>query len=91
MQELKDVRAWPYDRPARVTVQLENGDQISEFCEAALGSPARPLESSIVLEKISQLSDNLAPNLKNAVVFLREQLGKNPDITMKTNQWIHFF
>ncbi len=91
MQEMKDVRPWPYDRPAKVTVELKNGDKISEFCEAALGSSSRPLERHTVLEKIDLLAKDFAPNLRNSVVALGEQLEKNPNVPLKTNEWIHSF
>ena len=91
MQEMKDVRPWPYDRPAKVTIELKNGDKLTEFCEAALGSSARPLERHTVLEKIDFLSKDFAPNLKNSVVTLGEQLEKNPNLPLKTNEWIHSF
>ena len=91
MQEMKDVRPWPYDRPAKVTIELKNGDKISEFCEAALGSSARPLERHTVLEKISLLSKDLAPNLQKSVVSLGEQLEKNPHLPLKANEWILSF
>ena len=91
MQEIKEVRPWPYDRPARVTIELKNGDKLSEFCEAALGSSSRPLEEDTVLEKIDTLSRDLAPNLKNSVISLGVQLEKNPHLPLTTNDWIHSF
>jgi 2-methylcitrate dehydratase PrpD len=91
MREMKDIPPWPYDRPAKVTIELKNGDKISEFCEAALGSSARPLERNSVLEKINLLTQELAPNVKNSVVYLGEQLEKNPNLSLKTNEWILSF
>jgi hypothetical protein len=91
MQELSDVRPWPYDRPAKVTIELKNGDKISEFCEAALGSSARPLEHQTVLEKINHLSKSIAPNLESAVVSLRQQIQNNHSFSLKTNEWINSF
>jgi 2-methylcitrate dehydratase PrpD len=91
MQEISSVRPWPYDRPARVTIELHNGDKFTEFCEAALGSSSRPLEAPTVLEKISNLSKSYAPNLESAVVSLRQQLQDNPNLSLKTNEWIDSF
>jgi len=91
MQEMKDVRPWPYDRPAKVTIQLNNGQQFSESCEAALGSSARPLEAHTVLEKIQTLSMQYAPHLKDAVVSLREQIVSNTFSPIQTNAWINSF
>jgi 2-methylcitrate dehydratase PrpD len=91
MHEMKDVRPWPYDRPAKVTIQLNNGQQFSESCEAALGSSARPLEAHTVLEKIQTLSMQYAPHLKDAVVTLREQIVSNTFSPIQTNAWINSF
>jgi 2-methylcitrate dehydratase PrpD len=91
MQELKEVRPWPYDRPARVTILLNDGTQISEFCEAALGSSSRPLEVQTVLQKINVLSKVTAPNLENAVVSLRNQIHENTTSSLKTGDWIDSF
>lgn len=91
MQELDDIRPWPYDRPAKVTIQLKNGDKISEFCEAALGSSSRPLELPIVLEKINNLSKLNAPNLESAVVTLRQQIQNGQNLSLNTGEWINSF
>ena len=74
-----------------MTIALKNGDKISEFCEAALGSSARPLEHQTVLEKINHLSKSIAPNLESAVISLRQQIENNPTISLKTNAWINSF
>ena len=74
-----------------MTIELKNGDKISEFCEAALGSSARPLEHQTVLKKINHLSKSIAPNLESAVVSLRQQIENNPTISLKTNALINSF
>jgi 2-methylcitrate dehydratase PrpD len=91
MQELGNVRPWPYDRPAKVTIELKNGDKLSEFCEAALGSSSRPLELPTVLEKINYLSKAYAPNLESAVVSLRQQIQDGQNLSLKTSVWINSF
>ena len=89
---LPEVKPWPLDRPARVTLELHDGEKLTAVCEAALGSPARPLETARVLAKIRALSDRDAPGLEPAVVGLRAHLeaGHSPDTarTGTTDQWI---
>ena len=91
MQELSNVRPWPYDRPAKVTIELINGDKFSESCEAALGSSSRPLDPPTVLEKINNLSKACAPNLESAVVSLRQQIQDGQNLSLKTSVWINSF
>ena len=91
MQELSNVRPWPYDRPAKVTIELVDGDKFSQSCEAALGSSSRPLDPPTVLEKINNLSKAYAPNLESAVVSLRQQIQDGQNLSLKTSEWINSF
>jgi len=91
MQELSNIRPWPYDRPAKVTIELVNGDKFSESCEAALGSSSRPLDPPTVLEKINNLSKAYATNLESAVVSLRQQIQDGQNLSLKTSEWINSF
>ena len=72
MARLPEVKPWPLDRPARVTLHLKDGSTVAAECEAALGSPARPLTAAQVLAKIRRLAGRDAPGLAPAVVRLRE-------------------
>lgn len=95
LSQLPEVKPWPLDRPARVTLELDDGERLTEFCEAALGSPARPLEADRVLTKIRELSSRDAPGLERAVVTLREHIegGTSPDTSpaSSTDRWIASF
>ena len=71
MARLPLVKPWPLDRPARVTLELDDGSKLVAECEAALGSPARPLDAERVLRKIRELAKRDAPGLAAAVVALR--------------------
>jgi len=77
-----DVRPWPLDRPARVTLVLEDGERISASCESARGGPDRPFAEEEVRAKIRSLSAPLAPGLAAALA----RLGAEPD--RKWPQWI---
>jgi 2-methylcitrate dehydratase PrpD len=85
MAQLPVVKPWPLDRPARVTLELEDGRKLSAECEAALGSPARPLDAERVLRKILELSERDAPGLETAVVKLRNAIaaGRVGDLTCR--------
>ena len=91
MVQLPEVKPWPYDRPAKVTVKLRDGRLLSKSCDAALGSPLRPLTPDQVLEKIAKLSKRDAPGLTTSISWLRDlaQRGKLPD--MSCRDWIAGF
>ncbi len=89
--ELPGIKPWPYDRPAKVTLTLKDGRQFEQLCEAALGSPARPLEAEPVLAKIAQLSHSRAPGLHDAVVRLRQHLAEDRLDTLDFGDWMDSF
>ena len=91
LAQLPEVKPWPRDRPARVTVKLRDGRSLVEACEAALGSPLRPLGADQVLEKIEKLSRRDAPGLAPSIRSLRlaAQDGGLPDIACR--EWISGF
>lgn len=91
MVELPGIRPWPYDRPAKVTLSLKDGSQLERSCEAALGSPARPLEAEPVLAKIAQLSQAGAPGLHDAVVDLRRHLAEGQLARLNFRGWVRRF
>lgn len=91
LAELPDIKPWPYDRPAKVSLELEDGSRVERLCEAALGSPARPLAAETVLTKIAQLSQPIAPGLHDAVVQLREHLARGQLARLDFNQWMASF
>ena len=91
MAQLPEVKAWPLDRPARVTLELEDGSKLSAECEAALGSPARPLEAERVLAKIRDLSARDAPGLAMSVANLRQTVGAGSAATITCRDWVAQF
>jgi 2-methylcitrate dehydratase PrpD len=91
LRQLDGVKPWPLDRPARVTLELEDGSSLSAYCEAALGSPARPLEADRVLEKISELGARDAPGLAPAVIALREAIEAGRLTPPTAGEWIAAF
>jgi hypothetical protein len=91
LAQLPEVKPWPYDRPAKVTVKLRDGRLLSKSCDAALGSPLRPLTPEQVLEKIAKLSRRDAPGLTSSISSLRDlaRQGKVPDLSCR--DWIAGF
>lgn len=92
LERLPEVKAWPLDRPARVTLTLNTGERLSAMCEAALGSPARPLEPERVLQKIAELSDADAPGLATAITSLRAAIARAGAhahaLDQSTDEWV---
>jgi 2-methylcitrate dehydratase PrpD len=89
--ELPDIKPWPYDRPAKVSLLLKDGALLENTCEAALGSSARPLDATQVLTKIVQLSKFSAPGLQKAVIKLREEIGANRLGELDFPHWVQSF
>ncbi len=91
MAQLPIIKPWPLDRPARVTLELDDGSKLTAECEAALGSPARPLAVEQVLQKIRALSERDAPGLERAVVKLRGNIEAGAGATATCRGWISEF
>ena len=88
MRQLPTVKPWPLDRPARVTLTLKDGTRLVAACEAALGSPARPLDAERVLAKIRDLSADSAPGLEESVQTLRVAIGSGDEIRQSCATWV---
>ena len=86
--QLPDVRPWPYDRPAKVTVTLRDGRSLVATCEAALGSPARPLTEDRILAKIGELGARDAPGLAREIVALRAAVESGVVPEMSCRDWV---
>jgi 2-methylcitrate dehydratase PrpD len=91
MAQLPEVKPWPLDRPARVTLHLRDGTRLTAACEAALGSSARPLTQEQVLAKIRVLSARDAPGLEAAVVNARASIARDALAPATCREWIASF
>ena len=91
MAQLPVVKPWPLDRPARVTLELQDGRILVAECEAALGSPARPLDAKRVLRKIGALAARDAPGLAPAVVALRNAIDTGQPMATSCRDWMAGF
>jgi 2-methylcitrate dehydratase PrpD len=91
MAPLSHVKPWPLDRPARVTLHLDDGARITAEVEAAAGSPARPFSADRVLVKIRELSSRDAPGLAPSVVDLRQRIDAGQPLPASCGEWIAGF
>lgn len=60
-------RSAPHDRPARITVTLEDGRSYAEECLSARGGPDRPFTDEEVHDKIASLTAAAYPRFAPAV------------------------
>jgi 2-methylcitrate dehydratase PrpD len=58
----ENVPAWPNDRPARVTVVLDDGSKYSEECISAGGGPDKPFGPEMIKAKIDGIMAPAYPN-----------------------------
>lgn len=91
MRQLPEVKPWPLDRPARVTLTLTDGSRLVAACDAALGSPARPLDAERVLVKIRDLSADSAPGLEASVRNLRAAIEGGDRAQRSCATWVSGF
>lgn len=58
----ENVPSWPNDRPARVTVVLDDGSRHSEECVSARGGPDKPFGPEVIRAKINGIMAPAYPN-----------------------------
>lgn len=74
LEPFADVRDWPQDRPATVTLTTPDG-QMTETCWSARGGPDRPLASQDVWDKIRSLCDRHTPHAMSTLQKLVSLAG----------------
>lgn len=74
LEPFADVRDWPQDRPATVTLTTPDG-QMTETCWSARGGPDRPLASQDVWDKIRSLCDRHTPHAMSTLQALVSLAG----------------
>ena len=72
----------PYDRPARVTIELHNGKTVSHKCLSAEGGPDRPFTEEDIMYKASQVMHGVYPNF--CKIF---QMLLDSKINCQTQTW----
>lgn len=88
---LMDVKPWPYNRPARVTLTLRDGRSLTASCEAAFGSPSRPLTEDQVLAKIAALGRRDARGLAREITALRATVAAGAMPEASSRDWVRSF
>ena len=58
----ENVPAWPNDRPARVTVMLDDGSTHLSECISARGGPDKPFGEDIIAAKINGIMTPAYPH-----------------------------
>ena len=56
-----DLKAWPKDRPARVTMRFADGGEMSAVCESARGGADQPFDEQTLLAKLAENAAGVFP------------------------------
>jgi len=56
-----------HDRPARVTIEFNDGSRLVKECLSARGGPDRPFSEADILEKISRYTKDVYPSMASMV------------------------
>lgn len=67
---LPEDQPWPYDRPARVTIEIDDGRRITRDCQSAKGQPDRPLSEQELFAKVDALAGIRYPALAREMFAL---------------------
>jgi 2-methylcitrate dehydratase PrpD len=68
------VRPWPLDRPGRITLVLDDGEELSAGRASARGGPDQPFNDEEIEKKIKSLSGQSAPGLARALGAIPDSL-----------------
>lgn len=67
---LPDDQPWPHDRPARVTIEIDDGSRVTRDCQSARGQPDRPLSEQELFAKVDALAGTRYPALAREIFAL---------------------
>lgn len=82
MAPYKDLKPWPKDRPARVTMRFADGDEMSAVCESARGGADQPLDEQTLLAKLAENAAGVFPAVPD--ILARVIRG---DATLAARRW----
>src|SRR5919106_2736951 len=57
----RDLKPWPNDRPARVTLRFGDGAEMSAVCESARGGADKPFDEPTLLSKLAENAGAVFP------------------------------
>lgn len=81
MTRFAPEQAWPLDRPARVTLELEDGTRLSGECLSARGGPDRPFSTAEILAKIAKITAPVYPAMAGVAQRL---IALDPETTARS-------
>ena len=58
-----DLKPWPNDRPARVTMKFQDGGEMSAVVESARGGADRPFDEPTLMSKLKDNAGNVFPSV----------------------------
>lgn len=56
-----DLKPWPNDRPARVTMRFQDGAEMTAVCESARGGADQPFDEPTLLSKLAENAGSVFP------------------------------
>ena len=62
-----DLKPWPKDRPARVTMRFADGGELSAVCESARGGADQPFDEQTLLAKLAENAAGVFPAVPDAM------------------------
>jgi 2-methylcitrate dehydratase PrpD len=62
-----DLKPWPKDRPARVTMRFADGGEMSAVCESARGGADQPFDEQTLLAKLAENAGSVFPAVPDAM------------------------
>ena len=77
-----DLKPWPKDRPARVTMRFADGGELSAVCESARGGADQPFDEQTLLAKLAENAAGVFPAVPD--VMARVIRG---DAVLATRPW----
>lgn len=82
-----EVRPWPEDRPARVTLVLQQGARLTAECWSARGGPDRPHGEDAVWAKVVALSHASAPAFADVMHRMAAAVAVEADASLLQRSW----
>jgi 2-methylcitrate dehydratase PrpD len=67
MAPYKELKPWPNDRPARVTMRFADGGEMSAVCESARGGADQPFDEQTLLAKLAENAGGIFPAVPDAM------------------------
>jgi 2-methylcitrate dehydratase PrpD len=63
----QDLKPWPKDRPARVTLRFADGGEMSAVCDSARGGADQPFDEQTLLAKLAENAAGVFPTVPDTL------------------------